>query len=112
MFDMDKLGRGWWRERQGAAEAGHGRRMGYESISSMIRHSATWTSSVDLSPTSRIFCVGIADLKLIRDIRVDRDLKPLGILFDYRHIVTGKGLSTQQTSALLRRVEVVSQQFG
>ena len=86
----------------------YGRRLFFESINDMIEHSATWTSSVDLSPATRIFCIGIDDLKLIRDIRVDRDLEPLGILFDYQHIVTGKGIDAEQTSALLRHVEGVS----
>ena len=53
----------------------YGHRLGYELINSMIEHSAAWTSNVDLSPASRIFCVEIADLKLTRDVRVDRDLE-------------------------------------
>lgn len=77
-------------------------RLGYDSLNSMIEHSAAWTSKVKLTPNTKIFCVEIYNFKLINDIRVDQDLESLGILFDYHHIVTGKGLSNEQASALLQ----------
>lgn len=85
----------------------YGARLGYESVEKMIEYSAAWTSSVALSSNSSIFCVEINDLKHTRDIRVDKELEPIGILFDYQHIVTGKGLNGEQTSALLQLVNTI-----
>lgn len=82
----------------------YGDRLGYSSINEMVKHSSKWTSSVKLTPNTKIFCMGIIDFKLTKDIRIDKELEPIGILFDYRHIVTGKGLSSEQTSALLQLV--------
>lgn len=86
----------------------YGDRLGYSTVEKMIDVSSSWTSSVSLSPSTSIFCVELINLKTIREIRVDKDLEPLGILFDYQHIVTGKGLNDEQTSALLQITETIS----
>jgi hypothetical protein len=68
----------------------------------MVKYSSEWTSSVSLTPDTKIFCVEIKNMKLIKDIRVESELEPLGIVLDFQHIVTGKGLNPEQTSALLQ----------
>jgi hypothetical protein len=67
----------------------------------MIGASNRWTSSVALAPTTEIYIVELRDFAVVQDIRVDTDLDSLGIVFDYQHVVTGKGLSDEQASALL-----------
>lgn len=70
-------------------------------MNDMIAASSLWTSSVALSPHTEIYTVEVRDFATIQDIRVDTDLESLGIVFDYQHVVTGKGLTDEQASALL-----------
>jgi len=86
----------------------YGNRLGYDSIGKMIEFSSGWTSTVKLDSETNIFCVEINQLQYIQDIRVDKDLEPIGILFDYQHIVTGKGLNEEQTSALLQIIDLIN----
>lgn len=80
----------------------YGIRLGYDSEQAMVDKSGQWTSSVELKPDSPVFCVELAGLRRVPDIRVDTDLDTVGIVFDYQHIVTGKAISEDQVSALLQ----------
>lgn len=67
----------------------------------MIETSSAWTSGIELETDTEIFGIEIANFQVIQDIRTDTELRDLGIDFDHRHLVTGKGLDDNQTERLL-----------
>ena len=83
----------------------YGNRLGYKNIAEMIDTSSNWTSGVELRTSTIFFCIEIEKFQIIGDIRTDIDLPRFGIDFDYRHVVTGKGLDDTQTLKLLEEAK-------
>ena len=79
----------------------YGDRLGYSTIEKKIETSSGWTSGVNLETNTEIFCIEVVNFQVVQDIRTDTDLRELGIVFDHRHVVTGKGLDDGQTEKLL-----------
>ena len=79
----------------------YGDRLGYSTIGNMVETSSAWTSGVELETGTEVFCIEVVKFQVIQDIRTDTELRELGIDFDHRHVVTGKGLDDSQTERLL-----------
>lgn len=82
------------------AYAEFGIRLGYQSVGEMIEVSNKWTSSVNLTVESNIFHFSIENLVLITPYALE-NLEKLGISFNHRYIVIGKGYNPEETSLLL-----------
>ena len=83
----------------------YGALLGYESIDSIIETSNTFTSEKKLTPDNPIFCIVLETLRETTPINTVTDLPPLGLSFDYKHIVTGKVINDNQTDKLLKFIK-------
>jgi len=78
-----------------------GKKLGYPSVEAIIKSSSKFTGQIQLSKENDIYCILLKALKQIKPVNVEKEVLSLGIVFDSKHIVTGKKLSKDETKKLL-----------